>query len=89
MLSGKTKSGFEFSISEKVAEDALILRGLSHILKDDFNGVYELIDRMAKLGLDEDALYSHCTDEDGVVPIKVLVAEVMEILNSTKDAKNS
>lgn len=89
MLTGKTKSGFEFSINEKCAQDAFILRYVAKIMKDDLESVFELIDRMVALGLDGDAFYKHCTDEDGVVPIQTLAAEVMEILNSTKETKNS
>lgn len=89
MIKGKTESGFEFEINEKVAKDGLTLKYLSKVLKDDLTGVYDLIDRMVELGLDEKALYDHCMDEDGIVPLEKLVTEIVGILKYNSETKNS
>ena len=88
MLKGKTESGFEFEVNENIAKDALVLRHLVKMSKDPV-AVFDLIDRMAELGLDEKALNEHCTEEDGIVPIDKVSKEVTEIIQACPKGKNS
>lgn len=86
MLTGKTESGFEYTITENIAKDHITLKYLAKMVNDP-TAVFSLIDRMVELGLDEPALYEHCKADDGIVPIDAVAKEVTEIIQS--NAKNS
>ena len=86
MLNGKTESGFEYTINENIAKDHITLKHLAKMMTDP-TAVFNLIDRMVELGLDEPKLYEHCKAEDGIVPIDKVTKEVTEIIQSV--SKNS
>ena len=88
MLTGKTKSGFEFEIDETVADDMELLEDIAEADKDTthFPGVLTKI-----LGEDQKKrLYDHLRNENGRVPIEATLSEFTEIMNlAGEKTKNS
>ena len=87
MLSGKTKSGFEFSISDESLDNMELIETLAGV---DSNPL--LLPRLVSQLLGEDQkqeLYNHLRTNSGVVPVSKVSDEIMEIFQSGKDTKNS
>lgn len=87
MFTGKTKSGFVFCIPEKRIHNMELLDALTEL---ETNGA--ALPEVLKLLLDDDAkrkLYDHVRDEDGTVPVEAVMAEVYDMLQNGKQAKNS
>ena len=87
MLSGKTKSGFEFSISDESLDNMELIETLAGV---DTNPL--LLPRLVSQLLGEDQkqeLYNHLRTDSGVVPVSKVSDEIMEIFQSGKDTKNS
>lgn len=87
MLSGKTKSGFEFSISDESLDNMELVETLAGV---DANPL--LLPRLVSQLLGEKQklkLYDHLRTDGGVVPVSKVSDEIMEIFQSGKDTKNS
>ena len=87
MLSGKTKSGFEFSISDESLDNMELIETLAGVDKNPL-----LLPRLVSQLLGEDQkqeLYNHLRTDGGVVPVSKVSDEIMEIFQSGKDTKNS
>lgn len=88
MLKGKTKSGFEFEIDEKKADDMELLEAiaLSDTNRSHFPRVLSML-----LGDEQKArLYDHCRTKKGNVPIQKTIEEFLEIMSiSGEKLKNS
>lgn len=87
MLKGKTKSGFEFSISDESLDNMELIETLAGV---DANPL--LLPRLVSQLLGEDQkqeLYNHLRTDSGVVPVSKVSDEIMEIFQSGKDTKNS
>lgn len=87
MLSGKTKSGFEFEISEESLDNMELVETLAGV---DENPL--LLPRLVSqlLGKDQKLkLYDHLRTDSGVVPISQVSDEIIQIFRSGKEAKNS
>ena len=87
MFTGKTKSGFAYCISEKRIHNMELLDALTEM---ETNAA--ALPKVVKLLLDADArqrLYDHLRDEDGIVPMESVVAEIYDIFQNGKPAKNS
>jgi hypothetical protein len=93
MLTGKTSSGFEYSISDEALSDWEVLEALTEI--DD--GHYSAAVRVVNLLFDKEqkkALMEHCRDKKtGRVPQKNIFTELSEILTGSgsddEKAKNA
>lgn len=87
MLSGKTKSGFSFEISDESLDNMELIETLAGV---DANPL--LLPRLVSQLLGEDQkqeLYNHLRTDSGVVPVSKVSDEIMEIFQSGKDTKNS
>lgn len=81
MVKGTTETGFAFSVNEKKLNDAEFLELFARTQKADNLAVFELIE--ATLGAEQKkALYEHCRDKDGIVPVDKLSAEIGEIFKA-------
>lgn len=80
MISGKTKTGFEYTISEEALSDYEILELMAQVQKDDIFAIFELIKRL--LGEDQkDRLKEHCR-VNGRVPISAINDEIVDIFSN-------
>lgn len=87
MFTGKTKSGFAYCIPEKRIHNMELLDALTEMETN-----VAALPKVVKLLLDADArqrLYDHLRDEDGIVPMESVVAEIYDIFQNGKPAKNS
>lgn len=88
MLTGKTTSGFEFEIEDERLDDYELLEKLCEI--DEGNGgkiasaITDLLGEKQK-----EMLKEHIRNKDGRVSAKRMIGEFAEILNATKEGKNS
>ncbi|MBR5909036.1 MAG: hypothetical protein IKZ66_03560 [Schwartzia sp.] len=90
MISGKTKTGFEFTIPKERFNDMEVidlLRDMQRAEEEDDGGAKMLfaVSDLALLLLGKDGkkkLYNHLRTESGQVPIDAVVAEVMDVFNS-------
>lgn len=84
MYTGKTQSGFEFSVNDNAKDDMELLDALIDIDDGDTSSLKTAIVRL--LGKDQKkALYEHCRGEDGIVSASAVLGEFAEILNSLQD----
>lgn len=86
MLTGKTKSGFEYEVSDAAMNNYELVEVLAEV---DANPL--LLPRLLKMLLGDEQkkrLMNHLRTEDGNVPIDAVSDEIMEIFKSGK-AKNS
>ena len=87
MIKGKTKSGFEYKISEETLNNYELLEVISEV---DTNPL--LLPKTIKLLLGEEQakkLKEHLRTESGIVPADKLSDEVAEMFQSQKEIKNS
>ena len=87
MISGKTKSGFEFTISKARLENYELIESLSEV---DENPL--LLPKTVNLLLGKEQavkLKDHLRDKEGLVPTDKLTDEIMEIFQSQSETKNS
>ena len=88
MIEGKTKSGFEFAISEEVLDD---FKTFKYLQKVDRGDISYMMDAMVRvLGEEqEEALEAHMLKVNGDIKTSDMFSEFKEILESTKTGKNS
>ncbi len=88
MLTGKTTSGFEFEIEDERLDDYELLEKLCEI---DQGNTGKLTSAIADfLGeKQKEALKEHIRNKNGRISVKKMVGEFAEILNATKEGKNS
>lgn len=85
-LEGKTKSGFEFAISQERAENYELLEALSEL---DDNTM--ALPKVIKLLLGDDGakrLKDHVRTKDGMVPPQAMTEEIEQIMKSKNETKN-
>lgn len=88
MIEGKTKSGFAYSIPESRFDNMELLDALVAIDKGDGSQLPAALDML--LGKEQKkALYDHVRTTEGIVPVSAVSAELMEIMQGDKTAKNS
>lgn len=89
MITGKTQSGFEFSIEKDCLDNMELLDELAEI---DAGNV-AAISRASTLLLGKEqkkSLYKHLRREKGNIPIEAFVNEIADIMNEAgKQGKNS
>lgn len=95
MITGKTSSGFEYSVSEKLRNDFRFVLAFADMGSDDadekIRGGVELVNVV--LGREgAAALYRHVAEADGTVPTDKVMAELTEIIRlsgqSDREIKN-
>lgn len=88
MMRGKTESGFEFEIEEEILDDYEFLELLCEIDGGNVNLTVKMVDRLMGTQEQKKRLKDHVREESGRVSARKLLAEVAEILNSSKEGKN-
>lgn len=87
MMQGKTKSGFAYSIPESRLDNMELLEVLVDIDKGNGTQLPDALEML--LGRDQkQALYDHVRNSEGIVPVSAVSAELMEILQENRQAKN-
>lgn len=85
MVKGKTSTGFEYEINERITTDWRFIKAIAgSSSKDDAKKLAAYAD-LATLLLGEDGeerLSRHCMEEDGIIPSDRISSEIAEILNS-------
>ena len=85
MVTGKTKTGFEYSIDERIVKDYRYVRALAKLNKGDSAEKFIAFDQISTLMLSDkvDDLITHVeTLHDGYAPIEAIGAEVTEIIEA-------
>ena len=86
MISGTTKTGFEFSIDEKKLNNMEFVDALAEV-EDNARAFSRVINMM----MDKEQkkrLYDHVRLEDGTVPVDAMVEEITDIMSSNAETKN-
>ena len=87
MLRGKTESGFEFELDDDVLDDYELLELFCKIDEGETSLTTKMVDTL--LGEEQkERLKDHVRVKSGRVSSKRLLAEITEILNSTREGKN-
>ena len=92
MIEGKTKSGFKFTIDERALDDWRLIEAINDSESNDgsivIRGMINL--QTLLLGDQADALKKHIADKnDGFIPKDAILNTMIEIVQSSKDLKNS
>ena len=85
-MKGKTKSGFEFEISESRLDNMELIDALGQLEENPF-----AIGKICELLLGKEqkqALYEHNRTKEGVVPASKIEEELTEIFGMYGDTKN-
>ena len=87
MFTGKTSSGFEFSLQDEVLDDYELLETLQDIDDGDYGKTTKMVTMLLRPA-QRDALKDHVRSENGRVSAQKMLAEVMEIFESKNKSKN-
>lgn len=86
MVSGKTRTGFEFVIADDALNDYEILELMAKVRKNDVLSISELLEKL--LGEDQkNRLKDHCRDESGKVPMERINDEIVDIFTAEQVKK--
>lgn len=86
MIKGKTKSGFNYAISQERMENYEMIEVLNELDENPMK-----LPKVINLLLGNDGakrLKDHVRTDDGIVPSKVMMNEIEEIFESHKQTKN-
>lgn len=87
MIKGKTKSGFNYQITEARLENYELIEALTEVEVNPL-ALPKTVDLL--LGKEQsDKLKDHLRDEEGLVSTEKLSNEIMEIFHNEKETKNS
>lgn len=92
MIEGKIKSGFKFTIDERILDDWRLVEAIGETESEDASNVIRGMMNLSKLLLGEqaDALKKHIADKnDGFIPKEVMLNALVEIVQSSRELKNS
>lgn len=84
MVSGTTKSGFNYTVNEEIRTDWRFVKALADADSSDASRQLSGAVRMVTLLLGEKGeaeLEKHVAKEDGIVPTQSIIDEVRDILN--------
>ena len=85
MISGKTRTGFEYVIDDNVFDDYEILELMAKVKKNDTLAIFELIERL--LGEEQkDQLKDHVR-VNGRVPMSAINDEIVDIFSNEEVKK--
>ena len=88
MIEGKTKSGFEYKLDEDVFDDYELLQNISEL--SNGNDIFFVPVVRQLLGEEQEKrLKEFLRERDGKVKTTAMTAEVVEIMQNSKSAKNS
>lgn len=88
MITGKTKSGFEYSIDDTKLNDMRYVDALAEADNGDTTAFSKVV--LMTLGKEQrDKLYDHVAEKDGRVPVEKFSAEFYEIMEASAETKNS
>lgn len=87
MITGTTRSGFEFKVAEDIANDMELFEALCDLDAGIATAAVPVCRKV--LGSQKAALYDHLRDENGRVPVDKVADEIADILNAVKDGKKS
>lgn len=90
MITGKTKSGFQFEYDERILTDWRFVSAVAKTTADNevqkMIGITEVANLLV---VDMDALIEHLKkDNDGFAPSEKVMLEITEIMEASKTAKN-
>ena len=86
MISGKTRTGFEYVIDDNVFDDYEILELMAKVKKNDSLAIFELIERL--LGEEQkDRLKDHVR-VNGRVPMSAINDEIVDIFSNSEVKKS-
>lgn len=96
MITGKTSSGFEYSVDANIGNDFRFVQKLRKLMSNDMTsqveGVVDLVHTVFNDEAQEEAFLLHLADDRGRVPADKVFDEVKEILDASavqdKDVKN-
>lgn len=85
VITGKTKTGFEYEIDKKILNDYELLEEIDNIGKNPV-----IIIRLLKRLLKEEQLEKlkeHIRNEEGIVPLDKMEKELIDIFDGIKEIK--
>ena len=92
MTTGKTKSGFEFSVNEKMADDWRLISAIADAESSDGSKRISGLISVVRLLIGEEGEKKLCEHvmslNDGMCPQSVMTNEIIEIINYLKKSKN-
>lgn len=86
MITGKTSSGYAFSIEDHVLDNMELVDAI--VEADNNPAAISQVVKMILTTEQRKALYDHLRTKHGNVPILAVVNEVVEIFNCTPQGKN-
>ena len=87
MIKGKTTSGFEYKLSKDDLDNYELMEVLAEA---EENGALLPKAFVMLLGKEQlEKLKKHLKNENGIVPFSKMTEEIMEIMQSQKETKNS
>ena len=92
IIEGKTKSGFKFTLDERILDDWRFVDAIGLSESDDASEAIRGMRDLVKMVVGDryDAFKKHIADKnDGFVPREKVTEEIIEIVNLSKDLKNS
>jgi len=81
MITGKTNSGFEFSLNENALDNMELVDALAELQEDDPIAISRVV-RMLLGTAQRKRLYDHLRAEDGRVPLEAISTAVSEIFGA-------
>lgn len=91
MLTGTTKSGFEYAIEDNRLDNMELLDAFTELSDDEAESALA-VSKVCLLMLGKQQrkrLYDHLRREDGTVPTKEVGETIMEIMQASQAGKNS
>lgn len=91
-MEGKTKSGFEYKINEKVFSDWRFITAASKTQgatsSEQLAGAVKMVELVLGPEGYEDLMRFIAENNEGNVPAEAVMSEVTEIINAFRDSKN-
>lgn len=85
VITGKTKTGFEYEIDKKILNDYELLEEIDNIGKNPLI-IIKLLKRLLKEEQLE-KLKEHIRNEEGIVPLDKMEKELIDIFDGIKEIK--
>ena len=87
MKTGKTSTGFEFTLEDNILDDYELLETLSEVDRGEYGKVTEMVEKL--LGKEQkEKLKEHVRNSSGRVSAAKLLEEVREIFDASNEIKN-
>ena len=87
MKTGKTSTGFEFTLEDDVLDDYELLETLTAVDKGEYGQITEMVERL--LGKEQkEKLKEHVRNNNGKVSAAKLLDVVREIFDASNEIKN-